>query len=80
MSIDAIQNALIDMIADKLGVESGSISVDSSIVEEIVLDSIDVVNFMFSVEEKYPGFDFEDEQNSGITTVRDLAAVIYKSV
>ncbi|NCE63345.1 acyl carrier protein [Pseudoflavonifractor sp. 524-17] len=59
------------LLAEQLGVEADSITMDTSF-EELGADSVDVVDLTMAVEETFHLEDLADENLSGITTVGDF--------
>lgn len=63
------------MLADQLGVDADTISMDSDIASDLGADSLDVVELIMSIEDE---FDFEvpDDAIETIKTVGDLVKYI----
>lgn len=59
------------LLAEQLGVEADSITMDTSF-EELGADSVDVVDLTMAVEETFHLEDLADENLSGIATVGDF--------
>jgi len=62
------------LIKEKLGVE---VIDKNATLQTYGLDSLDMVEFIFDLEDKY-GVSFESEETKDIKTVGDLLAVIEK--
>ena len=71
--LGAIEELLRSLIADRLKVAAERVPLDASIVEELGLESIEVMQFLLEIEERYPDFRFTDPQVSELQTLRDLA-------
>jgi len=64
-----------DITADKLSVEPGDITVESSFTEDLDADSLDVVELVMALEEEFGSEDqaleISDEEAEGIRTVQN---------
>ena len=70
-----------DIAADKLSVDAGEVSAESSFTADLNADSLDVVELIMAIEEEFGSDDqpleISDEDAEGIKTVQD--AVKYLS-
>ena len=70
-----------DIAVDKLSVDSGDVSAESSFTEDLNADSLDVVELIMAIEEEFGSDDepleISDEDAESIKTVQD--AVKYLS-
>ncbi|MGL5615682.1 MAG: acyl carrier protein [Sarcina sp.] len=64
-----------EIIADKLSVEKDSITMDSTFVEDLGADSLDVVELIMSLEEELE-MEIPDEDASEFITVADVVEYI----
>lgn len=62
--------ALKEIIVDKLSVSEDQIKPESSFIEDLGADSLDVVELVMSIEEKF-GIEIPDEDAEKIRTVQD---------
>ncbi len=62
-------------VAHQLGVEEGSITPESSFVEDLGADSLDVVELVMALEEEF-GVEIPDDQAEKIVTVGDAVKFI----
>ena len=68
------------IIAEQLGVEEGDISPQTSFVEDLNADSLDLVELIMSLEEEFSqggkSMEISDEDAEKITTVQDAVSYI----
>ena len=65
-----IVNAVKKMIASQLGKSEDEITPDSSFIEDLGADSLDLVELIMSMEDKF-GLEIADEDAESIVTVQD---------
>ena len=61
------------LIAQQFGVDIGSITAETSFIEDLDADSIDIVEFIMAVEEEFGLGETEESALEGIRTVGDIA-------
>lgn len=66
-----LENEVKEIIAEQLGVEPGTITLDSKFTEDLGADSLDRVELIMNLEEKY-NFNIPDEKVDKITMVREV--------
>ncbi|RJQ31080.1 MAG: acyl carrier protein [Actinobacteria bacterium] len=59
-----------EIIVDKLGVDEAEIETTSSYVDDLGADSLDLVELIMALEEKF-GVEIPDEEAEKITTVQE---------
>jgi len=64
------------IIAEQLSISESSIFMDTSFVDDLGVDSLDVVELTMAVEEAFDVPEFDDELIAGLVTVGDLVAFI----
>jgi len=67
------------VLAEQLCISSNDIGVNSRIVEDLGVDSIDVIELVISLEELYD-IEIMDEESEKISTVEDIVKIIKKKV
>jgi acyl carrier protein len=70
-----IQERVIKMVAEQLGVKEDEVQVTSSFVEDLGADSLDTVELIMALEEEFDA-EIPDEEAEKIATVQDAIAYI----
>jgi acyl carrier protein len=70
MSTSAIENKVKGIIADQLGVGEDEIKPESSFIEDLGADSLDIVELVMAMEEEFE-VEIPDEEAENIKTVGD---------
>ena len=71
MILDRVKN----IIAEQLGVETEEITMDSSFIDDLGADSLDIVELIMALEEEFD-IEFPDEDAEKIATVGDVVEYI----
>jgi len=64
------------LIADQFGIDAGTITEDTSFVDDLNADSIDIVELMMSVEEEFAVGEVEETVLADMKTVGDIVNYI----
>jgi acyl carrier protein len=64
-----------DIIADQLGIDISEISLESSFIDDLGADSLDIVELIMALEEEFD-IEFPDEDAEKIATVADVVDYI----
>lgn len=75
MEREKIFQELKNILKDTVTVEEEEITMESDLVNDLNLDSLDLVDLALSVEQVF-GFEFSDEQLQQIKTVKDVLDII----
>jgi acyl carrier protein len=67
----AIEDKVIDIIVDKLGVERSEVTPEAVFVDDLGADSLDLVELIMAMEEEF-GFEIADEEAEKLRTVQDV--------
>lgn len=70
-----IQERVIKMVAEQLGVKEDEVQTTSSFVEDLGADSLDTVELIMALEEEFDA-EIPDEEAEKIATVQDAIAYI----
>lgn len=75
MSATNIEAKVKSIIAEQLGVSEGEIKTESSFVEDLGADSLDIVELVMAMEEEFD-VEIPDDQAENIKTVKDAVDYI----
>ncbi len=64
-----------EIIVAQMGCDPSDVNEDTNITDDIGCDSLDVVEMLMAVEEKY-GFELDNDEAIGIKTVGEVVALI----
>jgi len=67
-----IYDKLCEILADQFAIEQSTISMDTSFIGDLAVDSLDVVELTMAIEEAFNVPEFDDETIAGLATVGDL--------
>ena len=65
------------LMAEQLGIEKDSITLESEIIKDLGADSLDVVEMLLDLEKEY-GIEISDEAAAELKTVGDIVNLIDK--
>ncbi len=60
-----------EIVVEQLGVDEDMVELDTNIMKDLEADSLDAVEIILGIEEKF-GIDIPDEEAEKFETVRDL--------
>ena len=72
-----IQQEVIDIIVEQLGVDAADVSPEKSFVEDLNADSLDLTELIMTFEERF-GFEISEEDAEKLKTVADVIDYIEK--
>ena len=64
-----------DIVVDQLGVEPDEVAIESTFIDDLGADSLDIVELIMAFEEEF-GIEIPDEAAEKIKTVQDLVSYI----
>jgi len=70
-----VQQEVIDIIIEQLGVEAVDVSSEKSFVEDLNADSLDLTELIMTFEERF-GFEISEEDAEKLKTVGDVVDYI----
>ena len=71
----SVEERVIDIVAEQLGVSKDQITRDTSFVNDLGADSLDTVELVMALEEEF-GIEIPDEEAEKIATVQNAIAYI----
>jgi len=71
----AIEEKVIDIIVDKLGVERSEAVPEAVFVDDLGADSLDLVELIMAMEEEF-GMEIADEEAEKLRTVQDVISFV----
>lgn len=66
----SIEEQVISLVADKLGVDKAEVTPDAVFIDDLGADSLDLVELIMAMEEAF-GFEIADEEAEKLRTVGD---------
>ena len=75
--MSSIEQRVKAIVAEQLGVKEEEVTNDSSFVDDLGADSLDLVELIMSMEEEF-GVDISDEDAEKIVTVKDAMDYVAK--
>lgn len=66
-----------EIIVDKLSVDAGDVKAESSFIDDLGADSLDLADLVMAIEEKYE-IDFANDETDQFRTVGDVVSAIDK--
>ena len=67
------------MLAKRLRIDVNTIGPDTNIIEDLSADSLDIVEMLMEIEQKF-GFTVSDEEAMTLKTIKDVADFIEKKI
>lgn len=64
-----------DIVVDQLGVEADEVNIESTFIDDLGADSLDIVELIMAFEEEF-GIEIPDEAAEKIKTVQDVVSYI----
>ena len=71
MTMDEIFKTMQDLIAEQFAIDTDEIGMDSSFVDDLGADSVDLVELVMAMEEEFDVGEIDEEDLSGLKTVGD---------
>ncbi len=75
MTNEELFNSIKQMIVDQLGVDEDTITVDSSFVDDLNADSLDMVELVMAMEQEFD-IEIPDDVAEKVVTVKDAVEYI----
>jgi len=71
----SIEQEVIDIVVEQLGVDAEEVTLKKSFVEDLNADSLDLTELIMTFEERF-GFEISEEEAEKLKTVGDAVAFI----
>ena len=71
MTMEEIFKTMQDLIAEQFAIDADEISMDSSFVDDLGADSVDLVELVMAMEEEFDIGEIDEEYLAGLKTVGD---------
>ena len=71
----ALTEKIHSIIAGQLGVDEGELAPESSLLDDLGADSLDVVELVMALEEQF-GIEVPDEDAENIRTINDICSYV----
>lgn len=71
MTVEEIFKTMQDLIAEQFAIDIDEISMDSSFVDDLGADSVDLVELVMAMEEEFDIGEIDEEDLAGLKTVGD---------
>ena len=71
MTVEEIFKTMQDLIAEQFAIDTDEISMDSSFVDDLGADSVDLVELVMAMEEEFDIGEIDEEDLTALKTVGD---------
>ena len=76
MTMDEIFKTMQDLIAEQFAIDTDEIGMDSSFVDDLGADSVDLVELVMAMEEEFDMSEANEDELAGLKTVGDAVNFI----
>ena len=80
MTMDEIFKTMQDLIAEQCAIDTDEIGMDSSFVDDLGADSVDLVELVMAMEEEFDVGEIDEEDLTGLKTVGDCVRYLYNKL
>ena len=80
MTMDEIFKTMQDLIAEQFAIDTDEIGMDSSFVDDLGADSVDLVELVMAMEEEFDAGEIDEEDLTGLKTVGDCVRYLYNKL
>ena len=80
MTMEDIFKTLQDLIAEQFAIDADEISMDSSFVDDLGADSVDLVELVMAMEEEFNVGEIDEDDLTGLKTVGDCVRYLYNKM
>ena len=79
METEEIFEKVKTVIVEQLGIDEANVRMESSFLDDLGADSLDIVEFIMALEEEF-GLEIPDEDVKKIVTVKDVVEYISENI
>ena len=80
MTMEDIFKTMQDLIAEQFAIDADEISMDSSFVDDLGADSVDLVELGMAMEEEFNVGEIDEDDLTGLKTVGDCVRYLYNKM
>ena len=80
MTMDEIFKTMQDLIAEQFAIDTDEIGMDSSFVDDLGADSVDLVELVMAMEEEFDVGEIDEEDLTGLKTLGDCVRYLYNKL
>lgn len=80
MTMDEIFKTMQDLIAEQFAIDTDEIGMDSSFVDDLGADSVDLVELVMAMEEEFDVGEIDEEDLTGLKTMGDCVRYLYNKL
>ena len=80
MTMEDIFKTMQDLIAEQFAIDADEISMDSSFVDDLGADSVDLVELVMAMEEEFNVGEIDEDDLTGLKTVGDSVRYLYNKM
>ena len=70
-----MQDKVIKLVSDATKVDTGKISAETNFIDDLNLDSLDIVELMMKMEDEF-GVEIPEEEAEGLKSVKDVVTYL----
>lgn len=80
MTMEDIFKTMQDLITEQFAIDADEISMDSSFVDDLGADSVDLVELVMAMEEEFNVGEIDEDDLTGLKTVGDCVRYLYNKM
>ena len=80
MTMEDIFKTMQDLIAEQFAIDADEISMDSSFVDDLGADSVDLMELVMAMEEEFNVGEIDEDDLPGLKTVGDCVRYLYNKM
>ena len=80
MTMEDTFKTMQDLIAEQFAIDADEISMDSSFVDDLGADSVDLVELVMAMEEEFNVGEIDEDDLTGLKTVGDCVRYLYNKM